>query len=75
MPATKKPAAPVLACRRCGSRDVEVTSSQQMRGKVGQRRLHADVVCDNCGHSWWSVARNALKQARQLDRDRSGKAA
>ena len=71
MPANaKKPAAPVLYCRKCGSRDVQPTSSQQMKGKTDRRRLHADVVCKKCGNSWWSVAANALKAARKMDRER-----
>ena len=71
MPANaKKPAAPVLYCRKCGSRDVQVTSSQQMRSKRGGRKLHADVVCNGCGSSWWSESKAALKAARKMDRER-----
>ena len=69
MPKTK-PAPPVLYCRKCGSRDVQVTSSQQMRSKRGGRKLHADVVCNGCANSWWSESKTALKMARQMDRDR-----
>jgi hypothetical protein len=65
---TKKPKAPVLACRRCGSRAIRVSESQQMRGKTGRRRLHADVRCAKCRHRWWSVSKDALRQSREADR-------
>lgn len=59
-----------LFCRECGSRNVSATSSQQYRQVRGKRRQVADIVCDNCGHQWWSIHPQARALARQEDAKR-----
>lgn len=62
-----------LQCRECQSTDVKATSSTQFRQVRGKKRQVADVICQNCGHSWWSVHPMARQQARQQDLARDAK--
>lgn len=57
-------------CHKCGSRDLKATSSQQFRRIAGKRRQVADVVCNACGHQWWSVHPTVRALARQADTER-----
>jgi ribosomal protein L40E len=59
-------------CRKCGSTDIRATSSQQMRRINGKKRLVADAVCGNCGHTWWSYHPAIRKLAKQADAARKG---
>lgn len=58
-------------CRRCGSTALTATSSQQYRYVKGYKRLLADVTCDGCGHSWWSVHPAIRAMARKADEART----
>ena len=58
-------------CRQCGSTAITVTSSQQMKRVEGKSRLHAEAVCGNCGHTWWSRNRAVLVLARAADKART----
>lgn len=62
---------PTPRCRKCGSTDITATSSQQMRARDGKNRLHADAVCNHCGHQWWSIAKAVLRLAREADKART----
>lgn len=57
-------------CRKCHSSDLRATSSQQMRRINGKKRLVADAVCNNCGHSWWSYHPAIKSLARSADAER-----
>lgn len=77
MPATKKAVSKKVLdrfrtpkCRECGSSDLTATSSTQYRVISGRKRQVADVVCNSCGHTWWSVNPKLRAQARQLDAER-----
>lgn len=61
-------------CRKCGSTSLTATSSQQYRQIKGKRRQVADVVCNQCGHQWWSVSPVVRAMARKLDRQRTANA-
>jgi hypothetical protein len=76
MPNTKKtqPATRVPKCRKCGSTDITVTSSQQTRMIRGEKRLVADAVCGQCGHTWWSANATIRKAARRVDQARKANA-
>ncbi len=65
---TKAPA----RCHKCGRTALTPTSSQQMRVIKGKKRQVADVACDYCGHTWWSVHPEIRKRARALDQARRG---
>ena len=67
MPAKK---GPTPYCHVCGSTDLTATSSQQMRVVKGRKRQVADVACDCCGHSWWSVHPAVRAMARAADKAR-----
>jgi hypothetical protein len=41
-----------------------------MRRLNGKQRLVADVVCQGCGHSWWSHDKRILAMARAIDAKR-----
>lgn len=58
-------------CHHCGSRTLTATSSQQFRIVKGKRRQVADVVCDRCSHSWWSVHPVVRAMARKADAERA----
>ena len=63
-----------LRCRKCGSRAVRVTRTQQMlrrtfRRDTGQaKHLHAAVNCVHCRHEWWSAHEVALEVSKKLDK-------
>lgn len=59
-----------LQCRECGSRDLKATSSQQMLVVRGRKQLTAEIICNACGHSWWSASRLGRLLARQEDAKR-----
>lgn len=54
-------------CRRCRSTNLRVTSSTQFRQVHGKSREVADVVCDGCGHTWWSIAKGLRALAHIAD--------
>ena len=54
-------------CRKCGSTDLTATSSTQFRMIGGRRRQAADVVCNNCDHTWWSVNPRVRAMAKAAD--------
>lgn len=58
-------------CRKCQSTDISATSSQQMRKVKGVQKLHAEAICDHCGHSWWSVHPAIKALARKADKART----
>lgn len=63
-----------LRCRKCGSRAVRVTRTQQMlrrtfRRDTGQsRHLHASCSCVHCPNEWWSAHETALEVSKKLDK-------
>lgn len=59
-----------IYCHNCQSRNVKPTSSEQMRQVGKRKRLTADMICNKCGHTWWSVHPDALKMAREMDQKR-----
>lgn len=63
---------PAPRCHKCGATTLTATSSQQMRIIKGKKRQVADVACDHCGHTWWSVHPAIKKAARALDAARKG---
>lgn len=79
MPKPAKRAKPTrpLSCHACGSADVRVSESAQYRQSHGERRLHADVRCENprCRRQWWSTHPAAIAESRRLDRERGSRAA
>jgi uncharacterized protein with PIN domain len=62
-------------CRRCKSTDISATSSQQFRVIDRKRQQVADAVCNECGHTWWSVNPVIRALARQADTARKPVAA
>lgn len=66
-PAKEEPMDAPLYCRKCESRSVVVSESQQMKMTHGKKRLYADVRCRDCGWRWWSRNSRALEQSRVLD--------
>jgi hypothetical protein len=57
-------------CRKCGSDQITATSSQQQLKVDGVKRLHAEAVCGNCSHTWWSVHPTIKRLAREADKAR-----
>lgn len=57
-----------LACPNCKSGKVHATGSEQERGD-GQR--YADMICDNCGKSFWDSSTEAVAASREVDRNRA----
>lgn len=62
-------------CRECGSSDISATSSQQYRMIGGRRQQAADAVCNECGHTWWSISPVIRALARKLDVERRAREA
>jgi len=64
-----------IKCPQCESDVVQATGSMQMRQIRHEKRLTADMECQECGHSWWSTDDRALSMARDVDKRRIENAA
>lgn len=70
----QKPTLP-LRCRKCGSRRVRVSRTQNQLSRQFRRDdrphkyLHAACHCPNpkCRHEWWSAHEDAVRVSKELD--------
>lgn len=59
-----------LHCRKCGNdapARLTVERGQNSRRVGGKRRTAVNVVCQACGHEWYSVAKAAVRRSREAD--------
>jgi hypothetical protein len=68
MPDTRDP-----KCYKCGSKDVEITTTQQNLKHYGKNRRHVEVKCNQCPNVWWSKNKKAVAKSYELDKARKDK--